>query len=247
MSMRKIVISILLCLATLPVFGTAENIPDPCDHPRLVLKAGEEAAVKEAISKGGIAAQAYSYVKTCSDKLLTTPPCQRVMTGRRLLHVSREVLKRVFYLSTMYRLDGDRKYLDRASEEMLSACRFTDWNPSHFLDVAEMTMAISIGYDWLYSELSENQRSEIRQAILEKGLRPSEGQWFLTSSNNWNQVCNAGMVCGALAVWEDAPQEARAIVARSLESNPISLGSYSPEGCYPEGTPRRASTTPPNS
>ena len=235
MSMRKIVISILLCLATLPVFGTAENIPDPCDHPRLVLKAGEEAAVREAISKGGIAAQAYSYVKTCSDKLLTTPPCERVMTGRRLLHVSREVLKRVFYLSTMYRLDGDRKYLDRASEEMLSACRFTDWNPSHFLDVAEMTMAISIGYDWLYSELSENQRSEIRQAILEKGLRPSEGQWFLTSSNNWNQVCNAGMVCGALAVWEDAPQEARAIVARSLESNPISLGSYSPEGCYPEG------------
>ncbi len=233
--MRKIVISILLCLATLPVFGTAENIPDPCEHPRLVLKAGEEAAVREAISKGGIAAQAYSYVKTCSDKLLTSPPCQRVMTGRRLLHVSREVLKRVFYLSTMYRLDGDRKYLDRASEEMLSACRFTDWNPSHFLDVAEMTMAISIGYDWLYSELSENQRSEIRQAILEKGLRPSEGQWFLTSSNNWNQVCNAGMVCGALAVWEDAPQEARAIVARSLESNPISLGSYSPEGCYPEG------------
>ena len=149
MSMRKIVISILLCLATLPVFGTAENIPDPCEHPRLVLKAGEEAAVRKAISKGGIAAQAYSYVKTCSDKLLTTPPCQRVMTGRRLLHVSREVLKRVFYLSTMYRLDGDRKYLDRASEEMLSACRFTDWNPSHFLDVAEMTMAISIGYDLL--------------------------------------------------------------------------------------------------
>ena len=235
MPMRKIVISVILCLSTLPVFGTKVSIPAPCDHPRLVLRAGEEATVREAIAKGGMAKEAYSYIKAFSDKLLTTPPMERIMTGRRLLHVSREVLKRVFYLSTMFRLDGKREYLDRAVEEMIAVCRFTDWNPSHFLDVAEMTMAVSIGYDWLYPELSEDQRLEIRTAILDKGLRPSEGQWFLTSNNNWNQVCNAGMVCGALAVWEDAPDEARAMVQRSLESNPISLASYSREGCYPEG------------
>ena len=233
--MRKIFLAVALCLVFLPVFGTAAIIPDPCEHPRLVLKAGEEATVREAIAKGGMAKEAYSYIKTFSDNLLTTPPCERVMTGRRLLHVSREVLKRVFYLSTMYRLDGKQEYLDRAAEEMLAVCRFTDWNPSHFLDVAEMTMAVSIGYDWLYSELTEDQRSEISQAILDKGLRPSDGQWFLTSNNNWNQVCNAGMVCGALAIWEDASDEAMAIVQRSLESNPISLASYSREGCYPEG------------
>ena len=233
--MRKIVISVILCLSTLPVFGTKVSIPAPCDHPRLVLRAGEEATVREAIAKGGMAKEAYSYIKAFSDKLLTTPPMERIMTGRRLLHVSREVLKRVYYLSTMFRMDGKREYLDRAVEEMIAVCRFTDWNPSHFLDVAEMTMAVSIGYDWLYPELSEDQRLEIRTAILDKGLRPSDGQWFLTSNNNWNQVCNAGMVCGALAVWEDAPDEARAMVQRSLESNPISLASYSREGCYPEG------------
>ena len=233
--MRKIVISVILCLSTLPVFGTKVSIPAPCDHPRLVLRAGEEATVREAIAKGGMAKEAYSYIKAFSDKLLTIPPMERVMTGRRLLHVSREVLKRVLYLSTMYRLDGRQEYLDRAAEEMLAVCRFTDWNPSHFLDVAEMTMAVSIGYDWLYPELSEDQRLEIRTAILDKGLRPSDGQWFFTSNNNWNQVCNAGMVCGALAVWEDAPDEAREMVAKCLESNPISLASYSREGCYPEG------------
>ena len=157
------------------------------------------------------------------------------MTGRRLLHVSREALKRIFYLSTVYRMEGDRKYSDRAVKEMLAVCRFSDWNPSHFLDVAEMTMAVSIGYDWLYDELSEDDRAEIRASILDKGLKPSDGQWFFTSNNNWNQVCNAGMVSGALAVWEDAPEMARAMVAKCLESNPISLASYSKEGCYPEG------------
>ena len=108
MPMRKIVISVILCLSTLPVFGTKVSIPDPCDHPRLVLRAGEEATVREAIAKGGMAKEAYSYIKAFSDKLLTTPPMERIMTGRRLLHVSREVLKRVFYLSTMFRLDGLR-------------------------------------------------------------------------------------------------------------------------------------------
>jgi hypothetical protein len=37
---------------------------------------------------------------------------------------------------------------------MLAAAAFSDWNPSHFLDVAEMTAALAIGYDWLYEEVS---------------------------------------------------------------------------------------------
>ena len=200
-----------------------------------MLRAGEETAVKEAVGKGGIMSEAYSYIKDFSDNLLTEPPLERVMTGRRLLSVSRQALKRIFHLSMMYRLDGDKRYSDRAVSEMLALCRFTDWNPSHFLDVAEMTMAISIGYDWLYDAISETDRVEIRESILNKGLRTSEGQWFFTSNNNWNQVCNAGMVYGALAIFEDIPEEARAMISKCLESNPISLASYSEEGCYPEG------------
>ncbi len=233
--MRKIIITTLLSLVSIFSFGAAREIPEPRPHPRLVLKQREETAIKEAVRKGGISADAYSYIKNYSDKLLSTAPCERVMTGRRLLHVSREALKRIFYLSTTYRMEGDRKYSDRAVKEMLAVCRFSDWNPSHFLDVAEMTMAVSIGYDWLYDELSEDDRAEIRASILDKGLNPSDGQWFFTSNNNWNQVCNAGMVCGALAIWENIPEEARAMVAKCLESNPISLASYSKEGCYPEG------------
>ncbi|MBR0531664.1 MAG: heparinase II/III family protein, partial [Bacteroidales bacterium] len=94
---------------------------------------------------------------------------------------------------------------------------------------------VSIGYDWLHEVMSEAERAEIRESILSKGLRTSEGQWFFTSNNNWNQVCNAGMVYGALAIYEDIPEEAKAMISKCLDSNPISLASYSEEGCYPEG------------
>ncbi len=236
--MRKILMSSFLavaCLLSFQILMAGRTIPEPCAHPRLVLRAGEENAVKEAVGKGGIMAEAYSYIKVFSDNLLAEPPLERIMTGRRLLSVSRQALKRVFYLSTMYRLEGDKKYSDRAVSEMLALCHFSDWNPSHFLDVGEMTMAVSIGYDWLHDVMSEAERAEIRESILSKGLRTSEGQWFFTSNNNWNQVCNAGMVYGALAIYDDIPEEATAMISKCLDSNPISLASYSEEGCYPEG------------
>ena len=236
--MRKILMSSFLavaCLLSFQILMAGRTIPEPCAHPRLVMRAGEEITVKEAVGKDRIMAEAYSYIKLFSDNLLTEPPLERKMTGRRLLSVSRQALKRVFYLSTMYRLEGDKRYSDRAVSEMLALCRFSDWNPSHFLDVGEMTMAVSIGYDWLHEVMSEAERAEIRESILSKGLRTSEGQWFFTSNNNWNQVCNAGMVYGALAIYEDIPEEAKAMISKCLDSNPISLASYSEEGCYPEG------------
>jgi hypothetical protein len=78
-----------------------------------------------------------------------------------LLQVSRESLRRIFYLSYAWRLTHKKKFLDRGEDELLTASRFQDWNPSHFLDVAEMTMAVAIGYDWLYNDLSPKSREVI--------------------------------------------------------------------------------------
>ena len=55
---------------------------------------------------------------------------------------------------------------------MLAVARFSDWNPSHFLDTGEMTFALAVGYDWLYDQLGEASRAEIRKAIVEKGVPP---------------------------------------------------------------------------
>ena len=77
--------------------------------------------------------------------MLSKPPCERKLEGRRLLHVSNEVLKRVFYLSYAFRTTGDKRFAERAKSEMIAAAKFPDWNPSHLLDVGEMALALSIG------------------------------------------------------------------------------------------------------
>jgi hypothetical protein len=199
---------------------------------------GEESLVRETLASEYIWRSAGTFILTECDKILTKPPVERVLIGRRLLDKSNEALRRIFFLSYAWRMTSDSKYLERAEQEMLAVSGFSDWNPSHFLDVAEMTMAVAIGYDWLFDNLSAGSRSTIRTAIVEKGLKPSLNSsynWFVNSSNNWNQVCNAGMTFGALAVYEDEQELAGQIIERALTSLDLPLEEYDPDGAYPEG------------
>ena len=227
--MRSLFLLILLSCT----FSAAAAEGAPGAHPRLLMRAGEEPAV----AASGPVFQADSIIKAYSDGLLDVAPMERKMGGNRLLQTSREVLKRVFWLSWTYRMHGGETYARRAVEEMLAVSAFPDWNPSHFLDDAEMTMALAIGYDWLYPCMTEDERSVISSAIVEKGLKAALNDadaWFYRIGNNWNSVCNAGMVFGAVAVWETDPDFCRSMVDKSLESNKLAYGAYAGGG-YPEG------------
>ena len=215
--------------------GTAVSLPD---HPRILLLKGEEDAIKKTVNLDKTWDKMHGIILAECDALLDAAPIERIQIGRRLLDKSREGLRRVFYLSYAWRMTQQENYLRRAEKELLAIAAFSDWNPSHFLDVGEMTMAVAIGYDWLYSGLPESSRTRIKEAILKKGIEPSldarYNSW-LKSSNNWNQVCNAGMVYGALAIFEDQPELAKSIINRAVNAVVLPMADYSPDGAYPEG------------
>lgn len=208
------------------------------EHPRLLLKQGEEQRIHKSLSESVELQRVYNYMLDESDKLLTQPTLVYKKEGRRLLAVSREALRRIFYLSFVYRMTNDEKYRLRAEQEMIAVCSFQDWNPSHFLDTGEMTLAVSLGYDWLYDKLQPETKKLIKESILNKGFAPSKDRQynsFLRTENNWNQVCNAGMVYGALAIMEDHREEAIEIIERAMSTIGISVKGYAPDGNYPEG------------
>jgi len=226
------------CDKNAPEAESTEVENNKTEHPRIMLLKGEEKQIKELIASDATWKKMHDAIIGECNVIISKPELERVMVGRRLLGTSRELLRRVFFLSYGYRMTGDQRYLEKAEKEMLAVSRFADWNPSHFLDVAEMTMGVAIGYDWLFNGLPENTRETIKQAIVQKGLNPSkESQynWWLKTENNWNQVCNAGMTFGALAVKEDYPSLANEIIERAFASIPLSMEVYKSEGIYPEG------------
>ena len=207
-------------------------------HPRILLLNNEEEKIQIAIKSDSTWRAMHDVIIKECDKLVTKPLVEYELEGRRLLEVSRECRKRLFYLSYAYRTTGQERYLVRAEKELLNVSGFSDWNPSHFLDVAEMTWAVSLSYDWLYDDLSESSRQQIETAIIKLGLEPSfnkEYNFWLAEDNNWNQVCNASMVFGALAIYDKNSSLARKVINRAIESIQLSMKVYEPDGAYPEG------------
>jgi hypothetical protein len=211
----------------------------PRTHPRLLASAADFRALRESLGTSSSPRdQLAQAVIHHADLLADVPPITRTLEGRRLLGQSRCCLERMVNLSMAWQLTGEAKYVQRGKQEMLAVAAFSDWNPSHFLDVAEMTLAMAIGYDWMFDGLDEASRNTIRDAILKKGvLLPFETnhKGWVKATNNWGQVCHCGLTAGALAVLEDEPEWAAKTVHSALQNVPRSMQAYAPHGSYPEG------------
>lgn len=209
-------------------------------HPRLLALDSDIARVRTLIQKDPAAKAAHERLLAEAGKILAAPPVAFKLIGPRLLDKSRTALGRIYTLAFLYRLNGEKQYLDRALLEMKAVAAFPNWNPSHFLDTAEMTHAFAIGYDWLYAALSKEERAWIREAIVQKGLEPAlevyeNRRWWTVATHNWNQVCNGGITLGALAVAEDEPGRAAQILRAAVVSIPLAMNSYAPDGGWNEG------------
>ena len=205
-------------------------------HPRLFADGAGFACLKERLGKDALLTAAAEHVRAVADRMLPAKPSERIKQGKRLLGVSRTALYRIAMFAMAYHLYGDKAHLDRAVAEMRAVCAFEDWNPSHFLDVGEMSLAVAVGYDWLYADLDEATRKEIAAGLRRCGLDASLMKlWWIRAHNNWGQVCHAGILSAALALAEENPADAARYVQRCIDMLPISMKALAPNGCYPEG------------
>lgn len=242
--MRLVVITYIIVLLTVPdaycfesLQGQSATIPIS-PHPRLLMNAAMHARIMDKIRSDSIFARWHREILHHANRYLKTSPPEAVKTGRRMLSPANDFSKRMLVLSYAWQMTRQPAYLHQALRHMNVIAGLDDWNPEHFLDVAEMTFAMSIGYDWLFDGLEEQQRQSVVYAILHKGLMPSvdtQYNGWLDRNNNWNQVCNAAMIVGALAVFETDPVFAARIIKRSQLSNQLALDSYEPDGAWPEG------------
>jgi hypothetical protein len=215
------------------------------EHPRLILTEQRLAELKKLARSDSVLAELVEHTVGRADKLLKKPLLERKLKGPRLLGVSREMVDRTYTLGLAYRWTGEKKYADRLRKNLLAVCAFSDWNPSHFLDVAEMSHAVGVGYDWIHDTLDDQTRKTLRAGLIEKGLKPGREAyqikngrprgWWATVKHNWNQVCNGGLAIGALAIAETDPAQAKAIVPKAVAYMPIAIGNYAPDGAWGEG------------
>ena len=210
-------------------------------QPRLVLNADLEKLVKAKLKSDPVIQNMYKAIQLNAVEIQKKPMLERKLEGRRLLGVSREMLYRINMLGMVYRIEKDATILDRINKEVIAVCNFTDWNPSHYLDVAEMSMAVALALDWTAGKLPKSTIEMGKTALIEKGIKPSwpangKNPGWAYGTNNWNQVCNGGMIAASIAIAEKDPELAAKTIHRTLDGMAHSLAEYGPDGVYPEGS-----------
>lgn len=180
-----------------------------------------------------------------ADDLLAKAAPTYTLQSNQLLIVSRDVYQRTQRLAMAYILTKDATYAEGLYDVLEAAGNFPDWNSQHFLDVAEMTCAFAIGYDWLYDYWSDTQKAFLSQKIYEYGLVPayaayygdlgSDGWWTPGNETNWNVVCNGGTLMGAVAIFEQYPDMCSDMIAMQLRDVETMMNQFYPDGAWFEG------------
>lgn len=213
--------------------------------PRLVLDGENEKVLKKKLKTDPLIQNIYETIKlnaglVLEKDLISVDIPDNPNSQKNQLGISRDFLHRMNMLAMVYRLEKDPRMLERINDEVIAACNFPTWNPRHFLDVGEMSLAVALALDWTAGDLPKSTIALAKNALVEKGIKPSwpeDGSTpgWVNNTNNWNQVCNAGMIAASIAVAETQPDLAAKTIHRSIDGMNNALHEYAPDGAYPEG------------
>jgi hypothetical protein len=204
-------------------------------HPRLMLKDMDLGFLKASYEEDPVLQKCWKDVQEDAEGYLKRPPLVYRKIGPRLLSVSRDCLGRIYALALAYRWTGEDKYA-QGEGEPVAGLGVPGLEPRISLDTAECPMP---GFDMTGCMATSTSKPSHHPAGPDRrvspGLRSTRRMAGGDERYNWNQVCNGGMLVGALALAETDPSYAERIVPAAVKSLPIALKSYGPDGAWGEG------------
>jgi hypothetical protein len=211
-------------------------------RPRLLATRSEIAALPARLAGDDLGRRWRDALLREAERLLRQPPVERRFEARRpvLLPTSREVLKRIENLGVAWLLTADRRFAARIGAELDVVCAFPSWNPSHFLDVAEMAMGVSLALDWCHDALDPAILARATEALVSHALQPGLAEFrrsafWTRATHNWALVCAGGLVAASIAAAEAAPELAGTVLDASIATARAAFASYGPDGGWDEG------------
>jgi hypothetical protein len=246
----------------LPLLGamslsvSTDTAPAAVEHPQLLFGASDAAGFKARARHAKLAPYAARVIER-ADVFLTAPPLIPSITRRgepdpageqKGLACARKLQGRVIDLAMAFTLTGDRKYRDKAVALLDDA--LTNWRiwvdtahpPPYDLMTGENAMTFGLAYDWLYADLTPDERARLREGVERRALQPYlEGatrekpmQW-LTAKHNWNPVCNGGATVLALALESESALSEK-VLALSVPAMNLYWNELKDDGGWNEGT-----------
>jgi len=144
----------------------------------------------------------------------------------------------------VYKIEGDKKYLDAARKYMDAAVSYDIWGyasnkPNVDLAAGHLLYGLAFGYDLLYHDLSEKDRARYRDKLIKQArlmadyFKPKRGRTVAYSQNH-TFIPIAGLGIAAYALYDETPEAPEwASLSRAIYDRV--LATYSQDGYYYEG------------
>ncbi len=213
------------------VFGTQEIF----DKLRAIYSSDEESEVKgyicALIKRADKYLEYFPALNESGDGLVSPIPETgygegEYDVGGRHSHSEGRLLE-LAHVAFAYQMTLNEKYAKLAYYCALGVIGRLHWGPGHFLNCSGATGRLVMVYDWLYNawKALKLDTGLIRRGIFTHGLHhgynsvihdscdfpsPKQGTgWrFKLKPDNWNSVCNSGMIIGSLCILNDGVDEA---------------------------------------
>ncbi|MBQ4528544.1 MAG: heparinase II/III family protein [Clostridia bacterium] len=222
-----------------------ENSPNKGEHPRIHATAADFERLRSEI-KSGNKKELFNQIIERADEYVANDVAVKyeLRDGTRLLDVCRDVLRNMYVLGMAYQLTGEQKYARRAWTDLEAVSNFPDWHPGHSLDPAEMSAAVSIGYDWMYEAFTPEQRSIIEKGIYNNlfyvtcnSLQSKKGllSGGFTTNMNHNLIISSGISMGAMCFMDVYPEISSYILSNTIRAIGNAIYNYGPDGAWVEG------------
>jgi Domain of unknown function (DUF4962)/Heparinase II/III-like protein len=144
----------------------------------------------------------------------------------------------------VYKIEGDKKYLDVARKYMDAAVSYDIWGyasnkPNVDLAAGHLLYGLAWGYDLLYHDLTEIERTRYREKLIKQArlmadyFKPKPGKTFAYSQNH-TFIPITGLGVAAYALYDETPEAPHwARLTRAIYDRV--LATYSQDGYYYEG------------
>ncbi|HXI25325.1 MAG TPA: DUF4962 domain-containing protein, partial [Pyrinomonadaceae bacterium] len=174
-------------------------------------------------------------------RALAVDPPPPPATGRRQQN---DVAIAIAEAAFIYKIEGNKKYLDAARKYMDAAVSYEVWGyptnkPNVDLAAGHLLYGLGWGYDLLYHDLSEQERTRYREKLIKQArlmadyFKPKSGKTYAYSQNH-TFIPIAGLGIAAYALYDETPEAPQwAALARAIFDR--ALATYSTDGYYYEG------------
>ena len=212
-------------------------------HPRLYFTASDIPALQTRMQQAPTGSS-WEMIRRTAQEVSMLPP------GVDAPDAEWAVIAGLRYPALYYALTQDAAAGARGRDRLLQVCSWPSWTitrsvqDGHLVnyDTGKIAIAVGEAYDWLYPLMSDEERSTVRQAILEKAVKPAyldyrSGAYLADAGTNRAAQGWGGIGVAALAIMGDDPGNPGVVPYFSACEAVMQeyLDAFDREGGWPEG------------